>query len=249
MQNFNLLRNSGRQRKPVLLKRGISGHDRGTAAVGRVHPGGRQLRRDPVRARHPHLRDLHAQHHGHLGDPGDQEAVAPADHCRPVARHGPARQGGAHGAGRGGRRRRRPASSRSITIPTTRLSDGAQSLRHGAVRRDDAAVADHRAGSGSHVCDGDCAIVGVGLIGGSFGLALEERRVPGAHHRSQLAGGHAMPRWRGGHRRSLPLAEAAAAADVIYLAQPICAHPGHPAAARPGGAGRRAGDRRRQHQA
>ena len=38
------------------------GHHRGTAALRRIHPGRRQLRRDPVRARHPHLRNLHAQH-------------------------------------------------------------------------------------------------------------------------------------------------------------------------------------------
>ena len=44
--------------------------DRGVAAVGRIHPGRRQHERDAVRARHPHVRELHAQHARHLGDPG-----------------------------------------------------------------------------------------------------------------------------------------------------------------------------------
>ena len=70
MQNFNLLRELGQVRKPILLKRGIAATDRGAAAFQRVHPLRRQLRRDPLRARHPHLRNLHAQHHGHRRDSG-----------------------------------------------------------------------------------------------------------------------------------------------------------------------------------
>ena len=46
------------------------GDDRGVAAVGRVHPGRRQQRRDPLRARHPHVRNGDAQHVRHLGDSG-----------------------------------------------------------------------------------------------------------------------------------------------------------------------------------
>ena len=51
MQNFNLLRELGKVRKPVLLKRGIAATLRRVAAVGGIHHGGRELRRDPVRAR------------------------------------------------------------------------------------------------------------------------------------------------------------------------------------------------------
>ena len=42
------------------------GDDSGVAAGGRIHHGRRQLRRHPLRARHPDLRDLHAQHARHL---------------------------------------------------------------------------------------------------------------------------------------------------------------------------------------
>ena len=52
--------------------------DGGVAAVGGIHPLGRQQGRDPLRARHPHVRNLHAQHARHLGDSGRQGAVAPA---------------------------------------------------------------------------------------------------------------------------------------------------------------------------
>ena len=63
------------------------GDDRGVAAVGRVRAGRRQHRRHPLRARHPHLRELHAEHARHLGDPGREEAEPPADHRRPEPRH------------------------------------------------------------------------------------------------------------------------------------------------------------------
>ena len=63
------------------------GDDRGVAAVGRVHPGRRQHERDAVRARHPHLRELHPQHARHLGHPGRPEAEPPADHRRSEPRH------------------------------------------------------------------------------------------------------------------------------------------------------------------
>ncbi len=46
------------------------GDDRGVAAVGRVRPERRQHRRDPVRARHPDVRDRDAQHVRPLGDSG-----------------------------------------------------------------------------------------------------------------------------------------------------------------------------------
>ena len=67
-------RRSARASAPVLLKRGLSRDDRGVAAGGRVHPLGRQPERDPLRARHPHLRDRHPQHARPLG--GARPALA-----------------------------------------------------------------------------------------------------------------------------------------------------------------------------
>ena len=61
--------------------------DRGMAAVGRIHPRRRQHERDALRARHPHLRELHAQHARHLGHPGGPQAEPPADHRGPEPRH------------------------------------------------------------------------------------------------------------------------------------------------------------------
>jgi len=43
-----------------------------------------------VRARHSNLRDSHAQHHGHLGDSGDSQALASAHRGRPS--HGTGRR-------------------------------------------------------------------------------------------------------------------------------------------------------------
>lgn len=65
------------------------------------------------------------------------------------------------------------------------------------------------------------AIVGVGLIGGSFGLALRQAGFTG-----DLIGVSSKPAIEAGLKagaitRSAPLAEAAAAADLIYLAQPV----------------------------
>lgn len=65
------------------------------------------------------------------------------------------------------------------------------------------------------------AIVGVGLIGGSFGLALKQAgfrgRVVGVSSPPAIAAALA----RGAIDEALPLAEAASRADLIYLAQPI----------------------------
>ena len=55
MQNFNLLRELGKVRKPVLDEARHRRHHRRDAAVGGIHHVGRQLRRHSVRARHSHL--------------------------------------------------------------------------------------------------------------------------------------------------------------------------------------------------
>ena len=69
MQNFNLLRELGKVRKPVLLKRGIAATIEEVLLLRRIPARRRQLRNHSLRARHPHFRNLHAQHHGHFRDP------------------------------------------------------------------------------------------------------------------------------------------------------------------------------------
>ena len=93
MQNYTLLRELGHAKTPVLLEARHLGDDRGVAALGRVHPRRRQHERHAVRARHPHVRELHAQHARHLGDSGRAAALAPAGARRSEPRHGPPRQG------------------------------------------------------------------------------------------------------------------------------------------------------------
>ena len=60
----------GRGRQAGAAQAGPVGHHRRAADGGRVHRQGGQRPGHPVRAGHPHLRDRHAQHPGHLGDPG-----------------------------------------------------------------------------------------------------------------------------------------------------------------------------------
>src|SRR5258708_22478010 len=65
------------------------------------------------------------------------------------------------------------------------------------------------------------AIIGVGLIGGSFGLALKKAgftgSIVGASSEATLRAALA----RGAIDEAAPLADAARGADLIYLAQPI----------------------------
>jgi prephenate dehydrogenase len=65
------------------------------------------------------------------------------------------------------------------------------------------------------------AIVGVGLIGGSFGLALRRAGFTGEILGVSSDRAIADAMGRGAIDRGLPLAEAAPLADLIYLAQPI----------------------------
>ena len=55
MQNFELLKELGKLKTPILLKRGLANTHRGISDERRVHHGGRQRERRPVRARHPHV--------------------------------------------------------------------------------------------------------------------------------------------------------------------------------------------------
>lgn len=65
------------------------------------------------------------------------------------------------------------------------------------------------------------AIVGVGLIGGSFGLALRRAGFGGEILGVSSESAIAQALERGAIDRGLPLAEAVPQADLIYLAQPI----------------------------
>lgn len=65
------------------------------------------------------------------------------------------------------------------------------------------------------------AIVGVGLIGGSFALALRKAGFQGSILGVSSPGTLEKALARGVIDRGLPLAEAAAQADLLYLAQPI----------------------------
>ena len=128
MQNFTLLRELGPHAQAGAAEARHLRDDRGVAAVGRVHPGRRQQRRHPLRARHPHVRELHAQHARHLGDSGRQEAEPPADRRRPE----PRRPAGATRWRRWRARRWPPAPTGCIievhSDPDHALSDGAQSM-------------------------------------------------------------------------------------------------------------------------
>ncbi len=79
-------------------------HHSGMAVVVRLHPERRQSPGDAVRARHPHLRDGHAQHLRHQRHPADERPDASADSRRSEPRH---RQVGSGGGGRAGRASRR----------------------------------------------------------------------------------------------------------------------------------------------
>ena len=89
MQNYHLLRALGQVAKPVLLKRGMSATIEELLLSAEYIMCRREPQRHPVRARHPDVRDLQSQHAGHRGDPGDQEAFAPAD-SSPTRRTAPA---------------------------------------------------------------------------------------------------------------------------------------------------------------
>ena len=80
---------------------------RGVADGRRVHRRCGQPERDPVRARHPDVRDVHPEHAGSRRRAAAPPPDAPAGHRRPEPRHREALARPAAGAGRRGRRRRR----------------------------------------------------------------------------------------------------------------------------------------------
>ena len=109
MQNFNLLRELGHVRKPVLLKRGISATiEEVLLSAEYILSGGNydlMLCERGIRTFETYTRNTY----GHLRDPRAQEADASARARRPVARRRQARPGAADGARLRCRRRRWPA--------------------------------------------------------------------------------------------------------------------------------------------
>ena len=107
MQNFDLLKECGRTRMPILLKRGMSATVKDLLDVGRVRPVGREPPGDPLRARDPDLRGFDPQHARPVDRAQHPGAEPLADHRRPQPRDRPARPDPGDGAGRRRRGRRR----------------------------------------------------------------------------------------------------------------------------------------------
>ncbi len=184
MQNFALLHAAGESQRPVLLKRGIAATiDELLMAAEYILSHGNRARH-PVRARHPHLRDLHPQYHRHQRHPGAQSPHPPAGGAGPQPQHGPLAVGHAHRP-RGHRRRGRRADRRSPHPPRRRALRRRAVAQARALRPAGAPGARDRARRGAEVdmSDGEpgflqgarVAILGLGLMGGSLALALRGR--------------------------------------------------------------------------
>ena len=231
MQNFPLLAEVGKVGKPVLLKRGIVDDHRGVADGGRVHRQGGQPRRDPLRARHPHLRDGHAQHARHQRRAGVKSpatcrwsstpATPPAGPTSCCRCRWPAVAAGADGV-----------IVETHPNPEHALCDGPQSLPHGGLRRvRRAACATWSPGPARRSPDADertprvstVAVIGVGLMGGSLGLAA--RQLAGVARGPRLqpdAGTLDLALERGAITEACgSLEEAAAGADLVFVCTPV----------------------------
>ncbi len=107
MQNFMMLEELGRMRQSGPAQARSLGDHRRDALGRRVRAQGRQPRPHALRARHPHVRDVHAQHARPRGRRRAEVAHAPADHRRSLARDRSARPGLGDGARVGDRGCRR----------------------------------------------------------------------------------------------------------------------------------------------
>ena len=87
MQNFALLKTLGKCGRPVLLKRGMSSTVKELLMSRRIRRRARQPASDAVRARHPHLRDRHAQHLRHRRRRRAERTDASARDSRSQPRH------------------------------------------------------------------------------------------------------------------------------------------------------------------
>ncbi len=255
MQNFNLLRELGKLRKPVLLKRGIAATieelllsaeyilsggnyevilcERGIRTFETYTRNTMDISAIPVVKKLSHLPMVADPSHG----TGRRDMVAPMARAAVAA--------GADGLlmevhpdpDRALERRRAVAAS-------------------GAVRRADEAVAHDRAGGRpddlgwTDALMETVAIVGVGLIGGSFGLALRKAGFDGAILGVSSEAAHRARRWSAGAiDRGATLEEAAGARGPVLSGAAHRADSRNAAPSRSAGAARRAGHRCGQHQA
>ena len=156
---------------------------RGAADGRRVHPQGGQRERDALRARDPHVRDrlpLHARPDGRAGAQG---AHAPAGDRRPQPRRRAARPGRCRCRWPPPRRAPTGSSSRSTRTPTRRSATARRRCaRTGSPTTPRASSRPRRSPARRSApreprCSGVrvVAVLGVGLIGGSIGLAARER--------------------------------------------------------------------------
>jgi 3-deoxy-7-phosphoheptulonate synthase len=197
MQNFTLLRELGRARKPVMLKRGISATiEEWLLSAEYILAGGNSdviLCERGIRTFETATRNTF--------DVSAIPVVKKLSHLPIVAgpepRRRAARHGGADGA-RGGGRGRRRAHHRGAPRSDRALSDGAQSMFPAQFDRADGRAAHHRARpSAASICVDSprpprldplgqdpgmreaslspVAIAGIGLIGGSMALAMRDR--------------------------------------------------------------------------
>ena len=127
MQNYSLLRDVGSGRPAGDAQARLRRHGRGVADGRRVHRQLGQPQRDPVRARHPHVRDVHPQHDGPGGRPAAPPPDPPAGHRRPEPCDGQALAGQAAGDRRH-RGRGRRGDGRGPPDPDQALSDAEQQL-------------------------------------------------------------------------------------------------------------------------
>ncbi len=223
MQNYNLLRELGALRKPILLKRGISATiEELLLSAEYILSGGnydvilceRGIRTFETSTRNtmdisaiPVVKSL--SHLPIVADPS--HGTGRRDKVLPMAR-------AAVAAG---------ADGLLVEVhhdPDHALSDGAQSLFPQAVRRIDGPVAHHRSSRGPFGIKTrmqTVAIFGVGLIGGSFALAIRKAgftgRIIGVSSDDTIRAALALQVID----EALPAQEAAAQADLLYLAQPI----------------------------
>ena len=104
MQNYTLLRELGKIRVPILLKRGISATiEEWLLSAEYVLAGGEQ-RCLVVRTRYSYIRKLHPEYHGYIGDSGHPQVEPSANSGRPQPRDWNPRQSGTDGpCRRGGR--------------------------------------------------------------------------------------------------------------------------------------------------
>ncbi len=114
MQNFALLKTLGKCGRPVMLKRGMSSTIKELLMSAEYVVAHGNPNVHAVRARHPHLRDGHAQHLRHRGRAGAERADASAGDSGPEPCDRQAQPGaGAVPRGRGDRRRRADCGSAS----------------------------------------------------------------------------------------------------------------------------------------